>query len=98
MPKEKKSAIETIEDRENAAEPITETKTRTRTFRSAEVRIAELDKKIAFHKKSIEQLEAKKGKVGTARRERKVSFAKVYADMKSSGKSPEQILAFLKGE
>lgn len=98
MVTKKKSAIEIIEDRENVAEPTVEPTKRIRTFRSAEVRIAEVDKKIAFHQRSIEQLEAKKGKIGTARRARKVSFAKVYADMKASGKSPEEILAFLRGE
>jgi septal ring factor EnvC (AmiA/AmiB activator) len=92
-PKKKASAIELIEKNENqaAAEP---TKAK-RNFRSAEERIAEIDKKIAFHTKSIEQLEARKGKIGTGRRARKLSYAKVFAELKSSGKTPEEIKAFL---
>lgn len=58
-----------------------------RNFRSAEERIAEIDKKIAFHTKAIETLEAKKTKVGTARRTRKMSYAKVLAEMKASGRT-----------
>lgn len=95
MAAKKKTAIEVIEEKEKAAEPTVEPKKRTRTFRSAEVRIAELDKKIAFHQKAVEQLEAKKGKMGTARRVRKMSYAKVFAELKSSGKTPEEIAAFL---
>lgn len=93
--KKKLSAIEQIEKHENqsaTAEPELKAK---RTFRSAEVRLAEIDKKIAFHQKAVEQLEAKKSKIGTARRVRKMSYAKVFAELKSSGKTPEEIAAFL---
>lgn len=67
-----------------------------RNFRSAEERIAEIDKKIAFHTRSIETLEAKKTKVGTGRRTRKLSYAKVFAELKASGKTPEEIADMLK--
>ena len=67
-----------------------------RNFRSAEERIAEFDKKIAFHTKSIETLEAKKAKVGTGRRTRKLTYAKVFAELKASGKTPEEIAEMLK--
>ena len=66
-----------------------------RNFRSAEERIAEIDRKIAFHSKSIEQLETRKSKIN-APRKRKMSYAKVFAEIKASGKSPEQIAEFLK--
>ena len=67
-----------------------------RVFRSAEERIAEIDKKIAFHAKATETLEAKKAKIRAGgKRERKLSFAKVLAQAKASGKTPEQLAAFL---
>jgi len=94
--KKKLSAIEQIEEHESrsaTAEPEQKAK---RTFRSPEVRLAEIDKKIAFHQKSIEQLEAKKTRVGTAHRTRKPSFAKVFAELKASGRTPEEILELLK--
>jgi septal ring factor EnvC (AmiA/AmiB activator) len=69
-----------------------------RGFRSIEERIAEIDKKIAFHTKAIETLEAKKAKVGTARRSRKMTYAKVLAELKASGKTPEEIMELLKQE
>lgn len=77
------------------SEPVVAVEKRKRNFRSAEERIAEIDRKIAFHSKSIEQLEAKKGKIGTARRARKLTYAKVLAEAKASGKTPEEIAAFL---
>jgi phage gp16-like protein len=80
MAAKKKSAIEVIEEKEKAAEPTAESKKRTRTFRSVEVRLAEIDQKIAFHQRSIEQLEAKKGKIGTGKRTRKLSYAKVFGN------------------
>lgn len=96
MPKGKKSVVQLFEQEEKAAEVTTPTEPkRTRTFRSAEVRLAEIDKKIAFHKNAVEQLEVKKIKVGAARRTRKISYAKVFAEIKSSGKTPEEIAAFL---
>ena len=66
-----------------------------RTFRSAEERIAEIDRKIEFHNKSIEQLETRKTKIN-APRKRRVSYARVFADLKASGKTPEEIYEFLK--
>jgi septal ring factor EnvC (AmiA/AmiB activator) len=66
-----------------------------RNFRSAEERIAEIDRKIAFHSKSIDQLETRKARIN-APRKRKMSYAKVFAELKASGKSPEEIAAFLK--
>lgn len=62
-----------------------------RAFRSAEERIAEIDKKIVFHQKLIETLESKKTKIKTGRRQRKLSYAKVFAELKASGKTPEEI-------
>jgi septal ring factor EnvC (AmiA/AmiB activator) len=97
MARPKKTAVQVFEQEEKVAEATTSTEQtkRTRTFRSAEVRLAEIDKKIAFHQKAIDQLTEKRGKIGTARRERKLSFAKVIAQAKSSGKTPEEIAAFL---
>ena len=66
-----------------------------RTFRTAEERIAEVDRKIQFHQKAIEQLESKKAKIGTGRRQRKLTYAKVFAELKASGKTPEEIAEFL---
>jgi septal ring factor EnvC (AmiA/AmiB activator) len=66
-----------------------------RNFRSAEERIAEIDRKIAFHAKSIDQLETRKARIN-APRKRKMSYAKVFAELKASGKSPEEIAEFLK--
>ena len=66
-----------------------------RNFRSAEERIAEIDRKIAFHSKSIEQLESRKAKIN-APRKRRMSYAKVFAEIKASGKTPEEIAEFLK--
>ena len=97
MPTKKKSAVEVFEQEEKAAEaaaPTTEK--RTRTFRSVEERMAEVDQKIAFHQKALDQLEAKKSKIGTAHRTRKLTYAKVFAELKSSGKTPEEIAALLK--
>jgi septal ring factor EnvC (AmiA/AmiB activator) len=66
-----------------------------RNFRSAEERIAEIDRKIAFHSKSIEQLETRKSKINAPRR-RRLSYAKVFANLKASGKTPEEIQEMLK--
>ena len=66
-----------------------------RTFRTAEERIAEVDRKIQFHQKAIEQLESKKAKIGTGRRQRKLTYAKVFAELKASGKTPEEIAEYL---
>lgn len=70
---------------------IQETLKAKRTFRSAEERAAEIDKKIMFHQKLIETLESKKAKIGTGRRQRKLTYAKVFAELKASGKTPEEI-------
>ncbi len=80
--------------RKNAPEAKVEPKAK-RTFRSAEERIAEIDRKIAFHTKSIEQLETRKARIN-APRKRKISYARVFADLKASGKTPEEIYEFLK--
>ena len=96
MATKKKPAVEIIEEKEKVAAPDAEPTKRTRTFRSADIRLAEIDKKIAFHQKSIDQLEARKAKIGTTRRVRKASFAKVFAELKASGKTPEEILELLK--
>jgi septal ring factor EnvC (AmiA/AmiB activator) len=66
-----------------------------RTFRTAEERIAEADRKIQFHQKAIEQLESKKARIGTGRRQRKLTYAKVFAELKASGKTPEEIAEYL---
>ncbi len=80
--------------RKKAPEAKVETKAK-RNFRSAEERVAEIDRKIAFHSKSIEQLEKRKSKINAPRR-RKLSYAKVFAELKASGKSPEEIAEMLK--
>ncbi len=66
-----------------------------RNFRSAEERIAEIDRKIAFHSRAIEQLETRKAKV-SAPRKRRMSYAKVFAEIKASGKTPEEIAELIK--
>ena len=66
-----------------------------RNFRSAEERIAEIDRKIAFHIRAIEQLETRKAKV-SAPRKRRMSYAKVFAEIKASGKTPEEIAELIK--
>lgn len=95
MATKRKTAVQVFEEREQGTEPATTGTRKPRVFRTAEERVAEIDRKIAFHTKSIEQLEAKKGKIGTARRQRKLSYGKVFAELKASGKSPEEIAAFL---
>ena len=65
-----------------------------RNFRSAEERIAEIDRKIAFHSRSIEQLETRKARINAPRR-RRLSYAKVFAEIKASGKTPEEIAELL---
>ncbi len=80
--------------RKKTQEAKVETKAK-RNFRSAEERIAEIDRKIAFHSKSIEQLETRKSMINAPRR-RRLSYAKVFADLKASGKTPEEIQEMLK--
>lgn len=80
--------------RKKAEEVKVETKAK-RNFRSAEERIAEIDRKIAFHTRAIEKLEARKVKVSAPRR-RRLSYAKVFAEIKASGKTPEEIAELLK--
>jgi hypothetical protein len=65
-----------------------------RHFRSAEERIAEIDRKIAFHTQSIEKLQTRKEKIHEPRK-RRLSYAKVVADLKASGKTPEEILSLV---
>jgi hypothetical protein len=50
---------------------------------------------IAFHTKALEALAEKKAKVGSARRTRKLTYAKVFAELKASGKTPEEIAKFI---
>ena len=99
MPKKsaKKLATDVFanEEARTAAASTETTEKAKRNFRSAEERIAEINRKIAFHTKSIEQLEARKARIGTARRQRKLSYGKVFAELKASGKTPEEIAAFL---
>lgn len=80
--------------RKKAAEAKVEKKAK-RNFRSAEERIVEIDRKIAFHSKSIEQLETRKARIN-APRKRRMSYAKVFAELKASGKTPEEISEMLK--
>jgi len=80
--------------RKKAPEAKVETKAK-RNFRSADERIAEIDRKIAFHTRSIEQLEQRKAKIN-APRKRRLSYAKVFAELKASGKTPEEISEFIK--
>jgi septal ring factor EnvC (AmiA/AmiB activator) len=80
--------------RKKAPEVKVETKAK-RNFRSVEERIAEIDKKISFHSKSIEQLEKRKSKID-APRKRRLSYARVFAELKASGKSPEEIAEMFK--
>ena len=85
MPAKKKSEVVASTTSEKAK----------RTFRTAEERIAEVDKKIQFHQKAIDQLKSKKAKIGTGRRQRKLTYAKVFAELKASGKTPEEIAELL---
>jgi septal ring factor EnvC (AmiA/AmiB activator) len=85
MPSKKKSEVVASTTSEKAK----------RTFRTAEERIAEVDRKIQFHQKALEQLESKKAKIGTGRRQRKLTYAKVFAELKASGKTPEEIAELL---
>ena len=79
-----------------AAAPIAEKAPKAkRTFRTAEERIAEVNRKIQFHQKALEQLESKKAKIGTGHRQHKLTYAKVFAELKASGKTPEEIAEFL---
>lgn len=80
--------------RKKAPEAKVETKAK-RNFRSAEERIAEIDRKIAFHSRSIEQLETRKARINAPRR-RRLSYAKVFAELKASGKTPEEIANLIK--
>lgn len=79
--------------RKKAPEEVAAPKAK-RNFRSAEERIAEIDRKIAFHTKSIEQLETRKARINAPRR-RRLSYAKVFAEIKASGKTPEEIAELL---
>lgn len=65
-----------------------------RVYRTKAERIAEVDRKTIYHQKAIEQLESKKAKIGTGRRQRKLTYAKVFAELKASGKTPEEIAEF----
>lgn len=69
---------------------------RHRAMRPVEDRIAELDKKIAFHTRAIEQLNTKKAKVlSPQHRNRGLTYAKVFKELRESGKTPEEIHALL---
>lgn len=87
MPAKKKMEV--------AAPVVQETPKAKRTFRTSEERLAEIDKKIMFHQRAIGQLESKKAKIGTGRRQRKLTYAKVFAELKASGKTPEEIAELL---
>lgn len=87
MPAKKKAEV--------VAPVVQETPKSKRTFRTVEERIAEVERKIQFHQKALEQLESKKAKIGTGRRQRKLTYAKVFAELKASGKTPEEIAEFL---
>jgi septal ring factor EnvC (AmiA/AmiB activator) len=80
--------------RKKNPEAKVETKAK-RNFRSADERIAEIDKKIQFHTNSIEKLESRKERINAPRR-RRLSYAKVFAELKASGKTPEEISEMLK--
>jgi hypothetical protein len=71
--------------------------TSKRVIRSLDQRIADTDNKIAFHRKAIEALEARKLEIGKPRKPRPLSYAKVFAELKTAGKSPEEIAAFFGG-
>ena len=87
MPAKKKTEV--------VAPVVQETPKAKRTFRTVEERIAEVERKIQFHQKALEQLESKKAKIGTSRRQRKLTYAKVFAELKASGKTPEDIAEYL---
>ncbi len=80
--------------KKKVAEAKAESKAK-RNFRSADERVAEIDRKIAFHAQSIEKLQTRKEKIN-APRKRRLSYAKVLADLKASGKTPEEILNLIK--
>jgi septal ring factor EnvC (AmiA/AmiB activator) len=87
MPAKKKTEVVTP--------AVQETPKAKRTFRTVEERIAEVERKIQFHQKALEQLESKKAKIGTGRGQTKLTYAKVFAELKASGKTPEEIAEFL---
>jgi len=80
---------------EAVAPTVKEAPMAKRTIRTSEERLAEVDQKILFHQKAIEQLDARKAKIGAGRRQRKLTYAKVFAELKASGKSPEEIAELL---
>ena len=57
--------------------------------RSADERIAELDKKIAYHHKSIQTLEKKKK--ATLNGAKKPAYSSLVTELTESGYTPEQI-------
>ena len=58
---------------------------------SRAVSIAQLKPK---RQKALKQLDSKKGKIGTGHR-RKLTYVKVFSELKASGKPPEEIAEFL---
>lgn len=93
---ERKANIMLTKKKTEAAAPIAEKAPKAkRTIRTVEERMAEVDRKIQFHQKALEQLESKKAKIGTRRRQSKLSYAKVFAELKASGKTPEEIAELL---
>lgn len=63
-----------------------------RIIRSKEERLAEVEKKIASHKRAIEALEKRKNTIlNPKRRTRKASFNSVIAKAKESGISVEEL-------
>ena len=69
-----------------------------RVFRTNEERIAEIDKKIAYHQQNIDSLEEQKKKIGQPRARRSNSSKELLNAIKESGKTMDEILAFVKSQ
>ena len=67
---------------------------KTRVRRPIEEREAELDTKIKYHEDCIASLKARKENLRAPRATR-MSYKTVIAELKASGKTPEEILEFL---
>lgn len=71
---------------------------KTRIRRTVEERKAEINGKIAYHQKMIDQLIVRRDQIGAEKpkTERKPSFSKAVAALKEAEVTPEEILAFVK--
>jgi len=86
--------IKTVPEVKTVSEVRTAIKVK-RNFRSTDERLAEVVRKIAFHYKALEVLEKRKTKLTTARAHR-LTYAAVFAQLKSTGRTPEEIAELIK--